>query len=142
MATTIVLKLSRRGAYRRRLRKKYAAVTSNSDKGTINNNQEISRMHLGKDALCFIRNRFIRNLVLDCLKFKKLLELQGKSRETLETSVLSFTVSETYFSSRDLEVSTAVCFMCLKANQPYGQHKMHFFTFCFRFHYFSKLRKY
>ena len=27
----------------------------------------------------FIRNKFMRNLVLDTLKFKKLLELQGKS---------------------------------------------------------------
>ena len=31
----------------------------------------------------FIRNHFIRNLVLDRLQFMKLLELQGKSYETL-----------------------------------------------------------
>ena len=29
----------------------------------------------------FIRNHFINSLVLDSLKFKKLLELQGKSKE-------------------------------------------------------------
>ena len=32
----------------------------------------------------FIRNNVIRNLVLDSLEFKKLLDLHGKSLETLE----------------------------------------------------------
>ena len=73
-----------------------------------------------------VSSRFIRNLVLDRRKFEKLLELRGKTfrttrkEETLEISVPSFTVSETRFSSPDLEVSTTVCFMCLEANKPCG----------------------
>ena len=42
-----------------------------------------------------VRNRFIRNLVPDTQKFRKRLELNRKSEEMLELSVLSFPVSET-----------------------------------------------
>ena len=55
---------------------------------------------------------FIRNVVLDSLRFKKILELQGKSRENFEISVPSFTVSETRFFLRGFRSDTTRCFMC------------------------------
>ena len=39
----------------------------------------ISTSIIGDYTIVFIRNRLIRNLVLDTLKFKKHLELQGKN---------------------------------------------------------------
>ena len=53
----------------------------------------ITQSILGLEVhVSFIRNRFIRNLIQDSQKFKKLLELLGRSQETLEISVPSFTV--------------------------------------------------
>ena len=41
---------------------------------------------------------------------------------------------ETCFSSMDLEVSTTLCFLCLKAKKPYGHSKRQCFYAFFRFH--------
>ena len=73
--------------------------------------------------MLLIRNQFIRNLVLDGLKFERLVELQGRSREASEISVPSFTFSETQFFSKDLMLSTAVSFISLEANKPCGHCK-------------------
>ena len=50
-----------------------------------------------------IKNQFISNLVLDTLKSEKLLELQRKSQETLEISVLFQSIGfGKHISSKDL----------------------------------------
>ena len=59
-----------------------------------------------------VGNRLIRNLVLDVLTFKKLLELPGKSYKTLALSVPSVTVSEIPFPHGFLKISSTVCFLC------------------------------
>ena len=43
------------------------------------NEQQWLKKTVNDYTVFFIRNHFIRHLVLDSLKFKKLLELQGKS---------------------------------------------------------------
>ena len=49
-----------------------------------------------------MRNRLTKNIALDTMKFKKLLELNRKNLGTLELSVPSYTVSGSCFSSKDL----------------------------------------
>ena len=72
-----------------------------------------------------MRNRCVRNLVLDSLKLKKLLELQGKSYESLEISVTSFSVSERNLSSKDIKLFITIVFCAQKPVSPMSTAKDH-----------------
>ena len=62
---------------------------------------------------------------------KKLLELQGKSKETLEIFCTAFHSFESEVSSADLKGSTIGRSMCLKAIKPYRHYKKGVFYILF-----------
>ena len=76
------------------------------------------------------RNRFIRNLVLDTRNIKKLLELEGKSSESIECSVPTYTVSEVTFLLHGFNKFPLQFVLYAK---PYGHSKKQIFHFVFVF---------
>ena len=52
--------------------------------GHVTPSQKSTILPFSMHVCFFIRNHSVSNLVLDSLRFNKLLELQGKSQETLD----------------------------------------------------------